>query len=57
MDKAMQREGQQVSWIGVNRIETGVIIEDLGRGNYMVRTPVGKNVIVNEKSFTDDTGI
>ena len=48
------REGQAVSWRGVNRIEHGLLVERQSDGeHWLVHLDNGKYVIVNEKSFIE----
>lgn len=43
--------GDKISWRGVNRIESGLLLREKGGGDWEVSLPNGKFVLVNEKSF------
>ena len=53
--------GERISWLGANRIESGVVEEERtidlkgkeSRKEYVVRLDNGKNMIVPEKSVID----
>ena len=42
-----------VNWTTANGTVNGIVLESLGKGNYLVDVGNGKSVIVNEKSFKD----
>lgn len=47
-------EGKEVKWLAVNGIVSGVIEGPAcQKGDWLVKLPSGKVVIVNEKSFID----
>ena len=45
------KEGDMISWQGVNRVERGYLLRDMGDGDWYVSLPNGRFVLVNEKSF------
>lgn len=55
----MGREGERVSWLTVNGLRTGIIVDvvmrkkDGGMMGYMIRLNNGKHVIVHPNSFTN----
>lgn len=48
------REGDKVRWRGVNRIEEGVLLREMGGGDWYVSRQNGRFVLVNESSFIKD---
>lgn len=50
------REGDKVSWHGVNRVEQGYLLREMGGGDWYISLPNGRFVLVNEASFISDNG-
>lgn len=46
--------GDTVSWLAVNGPRTGVLEEPLFTGDWLVRLPDGRHVVVNESSFRNE---
>lgn len=43
--------GDIVSWKAINGMVSGVLIEELGTGHWLVATKNGRNSLVNESSI------
>lgn len=48
------KEGDRVSWHGVNRVEHGYLLREMDNGDWYVSLPNGRFVLVNKTSFIKD---
>ena len=48
------KPGDKISWNGVNRVISGIIVREFSPGQWLVRLDNEKHVIVNEKSIIKD---